>query len=176
MICSVFQAAFIFRQPEKQGLNMQYFKHLWLPAIILLFAWAIFPFSALFYLAIVLFCIWLADLAKRKKLKQFMLISISVILVLIGGYYFLAHHQMRDTQLNSQTLFLKACGDVSHDLPDFIACENGSCQIQHGTMQVPTRNNQQTTAQIVDKDWRFRQPVLWISLDGNDDVSRYCMK
>lgn len=105
-----------------------------------------------------------------------MLISINVILVLIGGYYFLAHYQMRDTQLNSQILFLKACGDVSHDLPDVIACENGSCQIQHGTMQVSMRNNQRKTAQIVDRDWRFGQPVLWIRLDGNDGISRYCVK
>lgn len=155
---------------------MHHFKHLWLPAIVLLFAWGIFPFSALLYLAIVLFVIWLVDLAKRKKLKQFMLISINVILVLIGGYYFLAHYQMRDTQLNSQTLFLKACGDVSHDLPDVIACENGSCQIQHSTMQISMRNNQRKTAQIVDRDWRFGQPVLWIRLDGNDGISRYCVK
>ena len=106
--------------------------------------------------------------------KKLMIISIIVVVTIISIVRFWAYYSMQDKQLNSRVLHLKFCGDDFTKLSDAFTCEDGICQIQNRTMRVPTKDNQTITAKIVDREWRYGQPILYIL--ANDEIGRYCLK
>lgn len=157
---------------------MSYLKHLWLVVIILLMAFVFLSFVPMFYLAVFLALIWFGDFARRKSFKSILGLCLGLPLVLIGGYYVLAYYNMQDDVLNRKALMAKSCGDdMSALAPDFFICNlNSSCHFKDGTLIIPTRQGNTKTVRIVDRQWRFGQPVLYLQIDEHGPISRYCLK
>ena len=84
----------------------------------------------------------------------------------MSGYYLLGFYQMQDSVLNQDDFMAKSCGDdIPISAPDFFVCEKGSCQFKDNTLIMSIRGGNVTTAQIVDRQWRFGQPILYIRMN-----------